>query len=373
MTRDVVGDVVGDVVVGAGLRHELGRRAAAAVPSAHRWAVCIDAAVERHHGAAFREAMRHAGSAAGRPEPTWHVVPSGEHHKTRETWARLTDALLESGHGRDSAICAIGGGVTGDLAGFVAATYLRGIPVVQVPTTLLAMVDASVGGKTGVDVPAGKNLVGAFHPAALVLADPEVLGTLPREERRAGFAEMLKHGAVADAAHFHALVEVAPRLAADDTPEATVAETLAGTIAASVRIKSAIVAADPAERGRRAILNFGHTVAHAIEHATRYAVRHGEAVAIGMVLEARVGEALGVTAPGTAGVLERAVRSAGLPTAVPPPLGPDAILAAMRHDKKGRVGIIRCALPAEIGRMARDGDAWTIPVPEAEWRVALGG
>lgn len=364
---------VGDVVVGAGLRHELGRRAAAAVPAAHRWAVCIDEAVERHHGEAFREAMRPAGAAAGSGGPTWHVVPSGERHKTRETWARLTDALLAAGHGRDSAVCAIGGGVTGDLAGFVAATYLRGVPLVQVPTTLLAMVDAAVGGKTGVDVPAGKNLVGAFHPASLVVADPEVLRTLPPEERRAGFAEMLKHGAVADAAHFHALVDAAPRLSAADAPEATFADALADAIAASVRIKSAIVAADPTEQGRRAILNFGHTVAHAIEHATRYAVRHGEAVAIGMVLEARVGEALGVTAPGTAGELARAVRAAGLPTAVPPPLGADALLAGMRHDKKGRVGAVRCALPAGIGRMARDGDAWTIAVPDTAWREALGG
>lgn len=365
--------VVGDVVVGAGLARSLGARVGAAVPGAHRWAVCLDAAVERHHGPSLRAAF--AGWQPARPVDadadavTWHVVPSGERHKTRDTWARLTDELLAAGHGRDSAICAVGGGVTGDLAGFVAATYLRGIPVVQVPTTLLAMVDASVGGKTGVDVAAGKNLVGAFHPPVAVLADPELLGTLPHEERRAGFAEMLKHGAVADAAHFAALAAEAPRLLARDAP----LDALGEAIATSVRIKSTIVAADPTERGQRAVLNFGHTVAHAIEHATGYAVRHGEAVAIGMVLESAAGEHLGVTAPGTSATLRDACLAAGLPVAAPSGCTADRLVPAMRLDKKSRAGAVRCALPATIGTMARDGEAWTMAVPDDVWRAVLRG
>lgn len=350
---------VGDVVVGAGLLRHVGARCAAAVPGAHRWAVCIDATVDGHHGSTVRASFAEA--------PSWHVVPSGERHKTRDTWGRLTDALLAAGHGRDSAVCAVGGGVTGDIAGFVAATYLRGIPVVQVPTTLLAMVDASIGGKTGLDVPAGKNLVGAFHPPAAVVVDPTVLATLSPAERRAGFAEMLKHGVVADASHFLALADAAPALLADGAA----ADLLADAIAASVRIKAGIVAADPTEQGQRAVLNFGHTLAHAVEQVTGYAVRHGEAVAMGMVIEARVGEQLGVTPRGVADTIAAALRRAGLPYEVPADLPADDLLAAMRLDKKARQATVRCALPAALGTMARDDDRWTIAVPDTAWRDAL--
>jgi 3-dehydroquinate synthase len=229
------------------------------------------------------------------------------------------------------------------------------------------MVDASIGGKTGVDVPAGKNLVGAFHPARAVLADPTVLATLPMPERRAGFAEMLKHGAIADAAHFEQLAADATRLLAPDAPP----DPLVEAIATSVRLKASVVANDPTEVGQRAILNAGHTIAHAIEHLTGYAVRHGEAVAMGLVLEAAAGEALGVTAAGTSGAMRRACEAAGLPVALPPGLSADAMLQAMRLDKKARAGAVRCALPAAIGRMARDGEAWTIPVPDDVWRAVL--
>jgi 3-dehydroquinate synthase len=275
--------------------------------------------------------------------------------------------LLAARHGRDSAICAIGGGVTGDVAGFVAATFLRGIPVVQVPTTLLAMVDASVGGKTAVDVPAGKNLVGAFHPPAAVVIDPQVLDTLPLAERRAGFAEMLKAGVVADARWFDDLASHAATWMVDGV----VPPALDDAIATAVRIKQEIVADDPTERGRRAVLNFGHTVAHAIEHATHYGVRHGDAVAIGMVIEAAVGERLGVSTGGSAARIRDACRAAGLPVTMPAGIDPTDVIEAMHTDKKARAGAVRCALPVRIGLMARAGERWTIEVRDDLWPDCL--
>jgi 3-dehydroquinate synthase len=201
------------------------------------------------------------------------TLPAGEAHKTRDTWARATDAMLAAGCGRDTTVVALGGGVVGDLAGFVAATYLRGVPVVQVPTTLLAMLDASVGGKTAVDTPAGKNLVGAFHPPAAVLIDPALLATLPAPDLAAGAAEALKHGVIASAAHFDDVAALLPRLARGEADPAA----LARLVGDSVAVKAAVVAEDLTERGRRKTLNFGHTLGHAVEHASGYALRHGEA------------------------------------------------------------------------------------------------
>lgn len=337
-----------------------GRLAAAAAPEADRWGLVADATVFALHGAAC--------AASFAAPPAVATFPAGEGHKTRETWAALTDACLAAGLGRGAALLTLGGGVASDLGGFVAATFARGIPVVHVPTSLLAMVDAAIGGKTGVDVPAGKNLVGAFHPPAAVVVDPLVLGTLPDAERRAGFAEMLKHGVVADAAHFHALAEAAPALlAAGAEREAP----LAAAIARSIALKAAIVAADARDAGRRAILNFGHTVAHAVEAASGYAVRHGEAVAIGMVVEATVAERLGLAAAGTAATIRAAVGRAGLPDAVPPGVPGDALRAAMRHDKKGRAGRVACALPAGIGEMAGGAGGWVTAVPDEAWTGLL--
>jgi 3-dehydroquinate synthase len=288
-------------------------------------------------------------------------VPPGEHEKTRERWARLTDQLLAAGCGRDTTVVALGGGVIGDLAGFVAATYMRGVPVVQVPTTLLAMVDAAVGGKVAVDVPAGKNLVGAFHDPAAVVMDPDVLATLPAEALRGGLAEMLKHGVIADAAYWARLLA-----ALDDIARAgAAAEALPGLIADSVRIKAAVVAQDAREGGLRQVLNFGHTFAHAIERELDYGIPHGDAVAIGMVLEARLGERLGITAAGTADAIAAAVRRAGLPDALPRHRGLTAagLLAATSGDKKARGGVARYALPTRIGEME--------PGPDRRWSVAV--
>lgn len=295
------------------------------------------------------------------------TFPAGEASKTRSTWADLTDRLLATGLGRDGAIIAIGGGVTGDLAGFVAATYLRGIPVLQVPTSLLAMVDASIGGKTGVDVPAGKNLVGAFHQPAAVVIDPDVLASLPPGHWRQGLAEMVKHGLIADRAHFEALEQGRDRLAQ------CVVDGLAPLLVQSLAIKAEVVEADELEQGRRAVLNAGHTVAHALERATGFAIGHGEAVAIGLVLEAQLGESLGVTHAGTSERLRRLLSGVGLPTGLPDRSMTADLIRHMATDKKNRGGAIHFALPAEVGRMqGSDTDGWTVAVPVERILPALG-
>ncbi|HEY9015708.1 MAG TPA: 3-dehydroquinate synthase, partial [Gemmatimonadales bacterium] len=215
--------------------------------------------------------------------PTWtgetFTVPAGEHSKSREAWGQLTDDLLERGFGRDSGLIGLGGGVVGDLTGFVAATYMRGLPYVLAPTTLLSMLDASVGGKTAINTPRGKNLVGAFHPPAAVLADPLTLVTLPEREYRAGLAEAVKHGLIADAKYFAWIESTADRLLGRE-PEA-----VARLVRRSVEIKAEVVGEDEYESGRRAILNAGHTVGHALEQASGYRLAHGEAVALGLIVE----------------------------------------------------------------------------------------
>jgi 3-dehydroquinate synthase len=341
------------VVIGAGLRHEFARHIAE-VAGAHRYAVVSDSHVAPHYASALVESLAPLGGGT-----SLHVVPAGETHKTRAEWARLTDELLDAGCGRDTTVVALGGGVVGDLAGFVAATFMRGVPVVQCPTSLLAMIDASIGGKTGVDTAAGKNLVGAFHPPAVVLADVETLRTLPEAHRRAGLAEAIKHGVVADAGYFERLDADLPALLAGDP--ATTLE----CVTRSVEIKSDVVTSDTHERGRRKILNFGHTLGHAVEQVSGYALLHGEAVAIGMALEARLAERMAVAEPGTAKAIQAVVSRAGLPTTAPASLSSDDILHATRLDKKARAGAVEYALPARIGAMTGGDHGWAVPVDDA--------
>ncbi len=288
------------------------------------------------------------------------AVPPGESSKTRARWEALTDALFSAGLTRNAAIVALGGGMVGDLAGFVAATYARGIPFLQVPTTLLAMVDSSVGGKTGVDTPLGKNLVGAFHPPAAVLADPLVLQSLPPEQLRCGLAEMAKHGIIADAAYWTDLGESADQLHARDP------ETLTRFIARSVELKAAVVMEDERETGRRATLNAGHTVAHAVEHTTQFAVSHGDAVAMGLVAEAHLAETLGVAVPGLAERIKAGLKRLSLPTRLPVEIDATELFEAMRLDKKRSKNELRFSLPHDIGSMARDGARWAIPVRDTQ-------
>lgn len=341
-----------EVRIAAGLRSEFAAIIAAVAP-AHCYAVITDDQVGPLHADALVRAL------AGHGRASMHVMPAGEAHKTRDTWARITDDMLAVGCGRDTTVVALGGGVVGDVAGFVAATFMRGVPVVQCPTSLLAMIDASVGGKTGVDTAAGKNLVGAFHAPSVVLADVELLSTLPVEHRRAGLAEAIKHGVIADAFHFAELSEALPALLAGD-PATTL-----DTVARSVEIKSSVVKADAREHGLRKTLNFGHTIGHAIEHASGYALLHGECVAIGMVLEARLAERLGIAEEGTAQRIERILTEAQLPVARPDSIGAEEIVAATRLDKKARSGTAEYALPARIGEMANPTSGWSIAVADA--------
>ncbi|MEW5918779.1 MAG: 3-dehydroquinate synthase family protein, partial [Gemmatimonadota bacterium] len=239
------------------------------------------------------------------------------------------------------------------------------IPVIQVPTSLLAMVDASVGGKTGVDTPAGKNLVGAFHWPSLVLADPLVLQTLGQAHWRGGFAEMIKHGAVADAAHMDRVAQVA-----SSAPNVDMGA-LTKLVAESITLKVRIVASDERESARRRALNAGHTLAHAIEHVSNYRIAHGDAVAIGLVLESALGERVGVTKEGTRRAIRDALARAGLPITLPDSLDPDAILAATRSDKKARDGHVEYSLVAALGTIDEAGGRFSRRVPDADVLAVL--
>jgi len=353
------------VVVGPGALErlpELLRERAAA----HAYALVADDRVMELHG----DTVARSVESLGRPVHRLSF-PHGEENKNRGEWSRLTDALLERGLGRDGCVVALGGGVTGDLAGFVAASYMRGIPVVQLPTSIVAMVDSSVGGKTGVDVPLGKNLVGAFHPPRFVLADTELARTLPRAERSQGLAEAVKHGAIVDADYLDRVVADADPLL-DGADPAT-----ARMVARSVQIKADVVSSDETEGGLRQILNFGHTLGHALEAASGYRLPHGSAVGVGMILEARLGERLGVTEPGTAARIEEAVAAVELPTTQPPGLSRSEVLALLARDKKARAGSVRFVLLEGVGRVhSGDGDGpptWSRTVPEDAVVAVLDG
>ncbi len=340
--------------LGAGLLADLPALAARHLPG-RTLTVIADAEVARHIPPAWSD-----------PPPL--LVPPGEGSKTREEWARLSDLLAERGVGRDGAIIAIGGGMVGDLAGFVAATWQRGIPVLQVPTTLLAMIDASVGGKTGVDTPAGKNLVGAFHPPVAVVADVEVLRTLPDRHLRAGLAEAVKHGGVASSEYFREVEGMIPGVLARDS------DALRQIVAGSVRIKAGIVEADEREAGTRAALNAGHTLGHAVELLSEWSLLHGEAVAIGLVVEARLATHLGLADPTVAIRLAALLDAAGLPTTLPASLArPEALLAAMSRDKKNRDQEIRFSFIDTIGQAHPGDQHGTTPVSAAVLREFLEG
>jgi 3-dehydroquinate synthase len=295
------------------------------------------------------------------------VFPAGEARKTRETWIRLSDEMLGLGLDRQTAVVALGGGVVGDLAGFVAATFLRGVPYAQVPTTLLAMLDASVGGKVGVDTPLGKNLVGAFHPPAIVVADPLTLLSLPDRVFRAGFAEAVKHGLIADEQYFAWMETNAARLLNRDV------EALTHLIARSVELKAAVVAEDEREQGRRVILNAGHTIAHGLEQESAYRLPHGEAVALGLVAECRIAERMGLAPSGVAERVQSLIQALGLPTRSGRRVQVARVLEAMLRDKKNRDGQIQLTLPSALGQMHANGGRWCVPVTEDLLADAVAG
>jgi 3-dehydroquinate synthase len=341
------------VEIGAGTLAQVGSRVAATT-GAQRALVVTAPPVGRRYAARVLRSLRAAGLRAARID-----VPDGDASKSLRQLERLYHALLRAGADRHSALVALGGGAVSDLTGFAAATYLRGIAFAAVPTTLLAMVDASVGGKTGVNLREGKNLVGAFHQPRLVAIDVETLRTLPPRERAAGFAEVVKKAAIWDAGLFEVLERDAEALLALEE------SALVPVVARAVEIKAEIVGRDERESDLRMLLNFGHTLAHAIEALTRYrGVLHGEAVAIGMVYAAERSEALGHAPLGTAARLEKLCRRFGLPTQ-PPGFARSAYLTALRVDKKRQDSCIHYVVLEGIG------SARTVPLSASQVAAAL--
>ncbi len=290
------------------------------------------------------------------------LLPDGERHKHLQTVARIYDALIRARADRSTTIIAVGGGVVGDTAGFAAATFLRGVPVVQVPTTLLAQVDSAIGGKVGVNHAQGKNLIGAFHPPALVLVDPVLLSTLPRREFRAGLYEVIKYGVIASPALFERVSRSLPALFKRDI------DALMPVVTESCRIKAAIVEQDERETGLRRALNFGHTAAHALEAVTKYRrFRHGEAVAYGMLIAADIAVARGTMPVAHRQALSTLIAKMG-PLPAVADVGVDDVLEAITHDKKIIAGQLHYVLPTKIGACQVVSD-----VTKDEIAAALGG
>lgn len=354
------------IVIAPGAMTTVGEVVRAAHPG-HRTVVIADQQVAQLYAGAVLASLRDAGASAG-TEPLLLTFTAGERNKTRATWSSLTDQMLEARLGRDTVVIALGGGVTGDLAGFVAATYLRGVPFVQVPTTLLAMIDAAIGGKTGVDTTAGKNLVGAFHHPSHVLVDPRALTTLPPSQLREGLAEAIKHGVIADRAYFGWIATSLRQILHGDAPDDATETHL---VRRSIEIKVAVVRKDEREAGLRKILNFGHTIAHAVEMVTAYGVPHGDAVAIGMVAESILAERLRLAERGLADAISTVLDAAGLPVRLPENVSPAEVVSATRTDKKSRGGHVEYALPRALGEMAGSESDYSVRASDADVLRAL--
>jgi len=337
-----------EVVVGRGLLKEAGARVAALAPT--RAFIVSDETVAAIHGETVRAALEGAGLKTGIV-----TVPAGEASKSFEQLEAVLDRLLAEGLDRKSLVVALGGGVVGDLAGLVAALFMRGVDFVQVPTTLLAQVDSSVGGKTAIDTPRGKNLIGAFHQPRLVLADIEALATLPVRQVRSGWAEVLKHGLICDAEFFDWLGGEG-KAGAEGDPDA-----LERAVIRSVEIKSQIVGEDEKEAGRRALLNLGHTFGHALEAELGFgdALTHGEAVALGCAMAFRFSARQGLCSAADAQKAEAGIRAAGLPTRlaeVDQAFSAEALIGRMAGDKKAEGGRLTLILARAIGEVFTDKD-----------------
>jgi 3-dehydroquinate synthase len=339
-----LGDRAYEVLIGTRLLDRAGEKLAPVLPRM-RTAIVTDETVCEHHG----ERLAAALEAAGISVLEVIAVPPGEGSKSFEGLADLSDRLLALNLDRGDAIVAFGGGVVGDLAGFAAAIYKRGIDFIQIPTTLLAQVDSSVGGKTAIDTPRGKNMIGAFHQPKLVLADLDVLATLPRRELAAGYAEVIKYGLLGDADFFAWLEEHGAEVMDRKSGP------LAHAVARSVEMKAEIVAEDEREAGRRALLNLGHTFAHALETETGHggALLHGEAVGAGCALAFRFSAALGLCSQADAERATRGIAAAGLPTRLDQieghPFDADRLIAHMGQDKKAEGGKLTFILARAIG------------------------
>jgi len=331
-----------DLFVRSGLLEVLGELVRRRWPRARRAFVVTDDRVERYWAGPVRRSLADNGFAV-----TTLTIPAGERSKSLAVVEHLLDRLLENGVERSDVVVALGGGVVGDVAGFAASIVLRGVGLVQVPTSLLAMVDASVGGKTGVDHRLGKNLIGTFYQPHLVLADPAVLETLPEEERRSGWAEVVKHAMIECTATGRTEPSLLPLLASRPFSAWWQPGALDEVIRRNIEIKAAVVAADERESGLRRILNYGHTLGHAVEAASGYRVRHGEAVAIGMRAVARIAERLGCCSRDLVVLQDELLDAASLPRSVALPIEP--VLERLRYDKKVDGGVPTWIVPTRPG------------------------
>lgn len=335
-----LGDRSYPIYIGAGILPELGDYLRK-LPVEKKALLVTNPTVNRLYGKAAADSLARAGFRV-----TVAEVGDGEEYKTLATAEELYDRAFAAELDRKSPVIALGGGVVGDVAGFVAATYMRGVPFVQVPTTLLAQVDSSVGGKVAVNHPRGKNIIGAFYQPCLVLTDISTLSSLPAREVRSGLAEVIKYGVIWSTEFFAWLEKNIERLLAGD------AEALVYAVRESCRIKARVVAEDETEQGLRAILNYGHTVGHAIEAVTGYTrYTHGEAVGIGMAAAARLAAALGMLPESHRARIEALVRRAGLPAELPAGLAAGDLLECIYHDKKVTGGRLTFVLPERIGRV----------------------
>jgi len=325
------------IEIGPGLLTGLGEQLRER-PVGNRYVVVTDSNVEDYLGIDLLKMLRESGLQAD-----LITFPAGEASKNMETVVALARRMLALGADRETAVLALGGGVVGDVAGFLASIYMRGVPLVQLPTTLLAQVDSSVGGKTGVDLPEGKNLLGTFYQPSAVHADIGVLCTLPEAELRNGLAEVVKYGMIRDPDLF-ILLEERWRDVLDLEPQVT-----ASVVARSCRIKADVVAADEREGDLRRILNFGHTIGHAVEAAAQYRIPHGEAVAVGMTAVCRISAKRGWMPEEELHRLCALLERLGLPTAIPRSLETERLLDLLRHDKKARSGRIHFVLSKGIG------------------------
>jgi 3-dehydroquinate synthase len=325
-----------EICIGGGLLPQVGLQLQELGLSG-RVVIITDSNVKRRYAGILEQGLSEAGFNVDILE-----IPAGEENKTLKSAGRLYDELNDINAERITPILALGGGVTGDLAGFVAATYMRGVPYIQVPTSLLAMADSSIGGKTAVDHGRLKNIVGAFYQPKLVLADINALKTLPAVELSNGMAEVIKHAAISDRAFFDYLEVNMKRAVALD------AEVMEYIVGKNVRIKAGVVSKDEKETGLRAVLNYGHTVGHAVEVVSNFKLKHGQAVAIGMVAEAKISRRLGMLSATDVERLENLIVKAGLPAQIPK-MDKSKIMQAMTHDKKVRDGRLTFALLKSIG------------------------
>jgi 3-dehydroquinate synthase len=332
------------VLVGPNLLHELPAHLQALGLNGRLWLIS-DSQVHAHHGAALEALLRDAGY---RVEA--FAVPSGEASKDLAVVSTLYDWMIGGAVERRDAVLALGGGVVGDLAGFVAATVLRGIALIQLPTTLLAMVDAALGGKTGVNHPQGKNLIGAFHQPRLVLSDTSLLSTLPARELRAGWAEVIKHAVIRDADLFKDLEDKRLEIGDGIWTDPNFQSLISNLITRAAKVKVDVVNNDERETGERMLLNYGHTLGHALEALTGYGtLLHGEAVAIGMELAAQLALHMELWGPDSVERQRALLHAYGLPTAMPAGVNPARLLDLTLRDKKVRAGRVRWVLPIAIG------------------------